>query len=377
MNLSDFKAGSWIQQVEYRSFSPEKINQEWNWSDATLTRLLDEATHKLGELNAFSLSVPNVDVFIQMHVTKEATTSSRIEGTRTELEEALQDEKDLAPEKRDDWQEVHNYISAMTAAVERLQTLPLSTRLLCEAHAILLQGVRGEHKLPGEFRRSQNWIGGGGLKDAFFIPPHYTEVHDLMSDLEKFLHNEMLGVPPLIRIGIAHYQFETIHPFLDGNGRIGRLLITLYLVGIGRLTKPTLYLSDYFEKHKTLYYENLTGVRTGNNLVQWLRFFLVALIETATKGIAAFQKVLALREQVEGGKILTLGKKILRAKSLVTLLYRLPVLDAATVSSSLHVTPATANSLIGDFVRLGILREATGFRRNRIFVFEDYLSIFR
>ncbi len=239
ININTFHAGSYEQEYEYKTFLPTAINKEWQVDPQTLT-LLEEATLLLGELNAYSQLIPDVDFFIRMHITKEATTSSRIEGTQTNFDEALVNESDVDPEKRLDWQEVQNYIKATNYAIQQLPTLPLSNRLIKETHAVLLQGVRGKHKFPGDFRTSQNWIG-INLKHATFIPPHHDHVPDLMSDLEQFMHNEAIHVPHLIKIAIIHYQFETIHPFLDGNGRLGRLLIVLYLVSFGLLHKPALY----------------------------------------------------------------------------------------------------------------------------------------
>lgn len=214
----------------YSYFMPSLINQQWKWEEQSINTLLEKAAIKLGELNSYSKLVPNIDLFIQLHVTKEAVVSSRIEGTKTQIEEALMDENEISPEGKDDWQEVNNYIKALNQAITELETLPISSRLIKKTHQILLDNARGENKQPGEYRRSQNWIGGNTLADAVFIPPHQKNVDELMGDLEKFLHNEDIKVPALIKIGIAHYQFETIHPFLDGNGRIGRLLITLFLV---------------------------------------------------------------------------------------------------------------------------------------------------
>ncbi|MBI4548830.1 MAG: Fic family protein [Ignavibacteriae bacterium] len=376
MDINDFKAGYFREQFQYKSFSPSPINEEWIWTDAKINTLLSEANLRLGELNAFSLYVPDIDIFIQMHIIKEATTSSRIEGTQTNIEEALINKVDVLPEKRDDWQEVQNYIAAMNDSINQLHKVPVSTRLLKEAHKQLLQGVRGENKLPGEYRTSQNWIGGSSLKDAVFIPPHHAEVSDRMNDLEKFIHNDQIAVPPLIRIAIAHYQFETIHPFLDGNGRLGRLLITLYLVSNGLLTKPTLYLSDYFEKHKGLYYDNLMLVRTQNNLGQWIKFFLVAVIETSKKGIATLQQILKLKERIEQKKIAAMGKKVPRARALMNLLYKTPNVNAGLVEKMLGVSKVTANALINDFVKASILKEVTGYKRHRVFVFQEYLRLF-
>ena len=261
MYIETYKSGHSEKGLNYSYFVPELINRQWEWKDPQLGTMLEKASISLGELNSFARLVPNIVLFIQLHVTKEAVISSRIEGTRTNMDEALMPVEEINPERRNDWLEVRNYSSAMKNAIKELENTPLSSRLLCKTHETLLSGVRGEHKMPGEFRRSQNWIGGASLSDAVFIPPAHTYVNELMGDLEKFLHNETIHVPALVRIGIAHYQFETIHPFLDGNGRIGRLLITLYLVSRKILHQPLLYLSVFFEKNKGLYYDNLTRVR--------------------------------------------------------------------------------------------------------------------
>ena len=375
MKIEDFQSGTFIQQYQYKSFMPTMVNVEWVWQDPMINTLLERATRALGELNAFSFIVPDIDLFIHLHVLKEANQSSRIEGTQTHMDEAVMDLSQIDPEKRDDWQEVQNYVQSMNAALIELKTLPLSVRLLKNTHAILMQGVRGEHKSPGDFRTSQNWIGGSSLNNAVFIPPHHHDVPDLMSDLEKFWHNESIQVPDLIKIAISHYQFETIHPFLDGNGRIGRLLITLYLISRGLLNKPSLYLSDFLEQHRGSYYDALTRVRASNDLGHWLKFFLTAVIETAEKGKQTFQSILALRNELES-KMVTLGRRAENARALLLELYKKPVVSVNDVAGLLGLTHRAANGLVAQFVELGILEEITGYQRNRMFVFRKYLALF-
>ncbi|MDZ4758737.1 MAG: Fic/DOC family N-terminal domain-containing protein [Bacteroidota bacterium] len=377
MDINKFKSGTQKKQYGYKSFTPEPVNHDWLLADGRLSGLLSSADRKLGELNALSMMIPDVNFFIKMHITKEATQSSRIEGTQTSIDEALQSEAYISPDKKDDWQEVHNYIEAMNYAIKQMDRLPLSNRLLKLTQKKLLQGVRGKHKLPGEFRSSQNWIGGSSIKDATFIPPHHTDLPDLMADLELLLNNEDLHVPHLIRIAIAHYQFETIHPFLDGNGRLGRLLITLYLVSNNILAKPTLYLSDFFERNRIHYYDNLTQVRTNNNLKQWLLFFLVGINETAESGIATFYAIMKLRQKIEEKQIIQLGKKVPMAKKLISYLYSKPIVDIPEIAGVLEINISTAHRLVQDFEKLKILKEQTGFKRNKVFVFEQYLSLFR
>ncbi len=376
MKFEIFQSGQWVQRYQYKSFEPVPVNHNWIWEDAIIGVLLEEANRALGELNAFSLIVPDIDLFIQMHVVKEAEKSSRIEGTQTQMDEALLPEEQIQPEKRDDWREVRNYIDAVNAAIDALAALPLSNRLLKQTHAILMQGVRGERKHPGEFRSSQNWIGGSSLQDAAFVPPHPDSVADLMGDLEQFWHNEEIAVPHLVRIAISHYQFETIHPFLDGNGRIGRLLIPLYLVNCGALSKPSLYLSDFFERNRASYYDALMGVRVANNMIHWVRFFLQGVAETARKGRDVFSKILLLRTEVEQA-VLGLGKRAPMARDALKLLYRNPIVASGDFMAGLAISSPTANLLIKSLVELGILIETTGQRRSRVYVFERYLKLFR
>ncbi len=375
MDIKNFVAGSYKQQYKYQSFSPNKINKVYVWDDATINKLLEEANILLGQLNAYTMIVPDVDLFVQMHITKEANTSSRIEGTKTEMDEALMEKENIDPERRDDWEEVQNYIQAMNEAIESLQKLPISKRLIKQTHETLLQGVRGEVKQPGNFRISQNWIGGSNLTNAFYIPPHQDEVEELMSDLESFIHNEELNVPHLIKLAIVHYQFETIHPFLDGNGRIGRLLITLYLVSMGLLKHPSLYLSDFFEKNKGAYYDALTVVRSSNDLAHWIKFFLTAVIETSKKSIATFNGILELKGRMDIF-VASLGRKAENGQKLITYLYKHSVIDSKKAMEILGVSAKTAGTLLKDFEDEGILVEYTGFQRNRSYVFNEYIELF-
>jgi Fic family protein len=375
MKFEDFVSGKYKQQFQYKSFTPTKVNHEWTWDDARINVLLEEATRMLGELNAFTLIVPDIDRFIRMHIAKEANTSSRIEGTRTNMDEVVLTEDDILPERRDDWREVQNYIKAMGVAIENLKELPLSLRLLKQTHATLLTSVRGASKLPGEFRTSQNWIGGASISDAAFVPPHHLELPDLLSDLEAFWHNDTIQVPHLIRIAISHYQFETIHPFLDGNGRIGRLLITLYLVSHGLLEMPSLYLSAFFEKYRTAYYDALSRVRESNDIGHWCRFFLKAIIEISKSGKQTFTNIFALQKSVDG-QLLTLGRRVANGQKLILELYKNPVITSQDVMRICGIQYNPANNLIKVLCEVGILKEGTGYQRNRIFVFTKYMDIF-
>ena len=372
--MEKFTSGKYINQGYYKSFQPNTIHRDWILNDMEVIRLLSKADRHLGRLDMYSEYV-NIDLFIRMHIAKEATQSSKIEGTQTNMEEAFLSKEEIAYDKRDDWEEVQNYISAMNEAVKLLHQLPFSSRLIKQTHKILLQGVRGEHKLPGEYRTSQNWIGGASISDAAFIPPIHSSINEFISDLEIFANDEISPLPDLIKIAIIHYQFETIHPFLDGNGRVGRLLITIYLVSKGILKQPILYLSDFFEKNRILYYDNLMRTRTHNDINQWLKFFLTGIIETAKKGVTTFDGILQLQKSLEE-KLKSLGNRNMEARKVVDYLYTQPIIEVTKVEELLQKSSVTAYKLLADLERLDVIKEISGAQRNKLYVFKDYLDLF-
>ena len=373
--MENFKAGNYINQGYYKSFQPNFINKDWLINDLEILSLLSKADRNIGKLDTYSQYV-NVDLYISMHIVKEATQSSKIEGTQTNMEEAFLDKEDISLENRNDWEEVQNYISAMKSAIKDLESLPISSRLIKKTHKTLLSGVRGEYKLPGEYRKSQNWIGGATINDAVFIPPIHNSVDELMSDLEKFANDEMNYLPDLLKIAIIHYQFETIHPFLDGNGRIGRLLIPVYLVSKEILSSPILYLSDFFEKNRTIYYDNLMRVRTHNNLKQWIKFFLVGVIETSKKGVETFDGILKLQKEIDE-KLHSFKGKTDDSRKIISILYQNPIIDAQKVEKIIAKSHMSAYKQISILENLGIIKEITGGQRGKIYAFQDYLKLFK
>jgi len=373
--MQNFKAGTYINQEYYKSFQPTPINKNWQIEDMQVLQLLSRADRHLGRLDMYSEYV-NIELYIQMHIAKEAIQSSKIEGTQTNIEEAFLSKDEIKIEKRNDWEEVQNYISAMNEAVKMLHTLPFSSRLIKQTHKVLLQGVRGEHKMPGAYRTSQNWIGGASIDDAVFIPPIHPTINQLMSDIEKFANDELNPLPDLLKIAIIHYQFETIHPFLDGNGRVGRLLITLYLVNKGILKQPILYLSDFFEKNRTLYYDNLMRTRTHHDINQWLKFFLTGIIETTKNGVATFDAIMQLQKSIDT-KLKDIGSRSGDAHKVVEYLYNKPIIDAQAVSTIISKSLRPAYSLIALLEKLEIVKEITGAERGKLYIFEDYIDLFK
>lgn len=374
-----FKSGHYQSQGSYKAFIPESVNFDLELKDPQIPLLLSEAMRYLGELNAYSELIPDINFFIKMHVAKEATVSSRIEGTKTNIEEAVKNREEISLEKRDDWEEVQNYIKAINYATDRLKTLPLSLRLINEVHKILLSGVWGYSKTPGEIRISQNWISGDGLdiNTASFVPPPAYIIGDLLSDLQKYWHNQDLVVPELVKIAITHYQFETIHPYLDGNGRIGRLLITLQLVNSKILSRPALYFSDYLEQNRSSYFDSLDRARKANDIEQWIRFFFSGVAKTARDAKDTLSNVVKLRSEyidtIEKGVGI---RRQANTKMLLPHLFGKPVVSVLEVEKYLSVVTQTANDLVKDLVRLGILSETTGKQKNRSFVLKSYLDLF-
>jgi Fic family protein len=373
--MKKFQAGVYIRQTSYSSFQPNPVNRSWQIDDPEIINLLGKADRLLGTLNAYARLLPQMELYQGMHILKEATLSSRIEGTETNMQEGLVPKENVQPGRVQDWIEVHNYSKALHYAIDQLNALPISTRLIQSAHQILMEGVRGQHKQPGEYRRSQNWIGGATLADAIYVPPAHTAIPELMSDLEQFIHRDDIMIPELIRIAIVHFQFETIHPFLDGNGRIGRLLIPLYLVEKKLLERPILYLSEFLEKNRMLYYDNLTRVRESNVIRQWFRFFLVGIIETATDGLQTLDRIKSLHDEIDQ-QLYSLKTRAEPGKKVMEYLWQHPMIDAAKVVELTGLTYATAYRLIRDLEQLRILEEITGAKRGRTYLFRRYFEFF-
>lgn len=366
------------QPTGYKAFIPAPFPPKdiIHW-DADLIMLLSHADRAIGKLNAIDALVPDVDFFIFMYITKEASFSSQIEGTQATFIDYIKAEAKLTnADTPSDIAEIKNYINAMHHGLKRLTTFPLSWRLVREMHEILLQGVRGQHKTPGTFRTSQNWIGGPSIETAAFVPPPHCVMKDAMSDLEKFLHDKAEKYPPLIKAGLIHAQFETLHPFLDGNGRTGRLLITFFLCNEGVLSRPLLYISKFFKTHRRDYYDILNGYRSEHGVERWIKFFLEGVRIVAEEAIITAQNITRLREK-HLAAVSAFGRNANTALKLLHKLYTLPIVDTQTVANITHVaSKANVNILIDKFVRAGILREVTGKERNRRFVYHEYLRQF-
>lgn len=373
------RAGEYIRNMEgdagYRSFRPAPLPpQPPLETDGETMQLLIEANRRLAELNTVAGLIPSTDLFVSMYVRKEALMTSQIEGTQCTLDDIL--DPDVDTNVNLDVGDVVNYVNAAQYAIRRLEELPLCNRLLRETHAKLMEGVRGQEKEPGEFRRSQNWIGAAGcsLKDARYIPPNVEDMNAAMSGLEKYI-NEDESYDVLVRAALIHYQFETVHPFLDGNGRIGRLLILLYLMNRGLLEKPVLYVSYFLKKNQIEYYDRISEVRRSGNYEQWVRFFLEAVNAAATDALESIRQLAALHDR--NLALLPVGRGADRVRSLFDYAEQHPILDIQKTAAELGGSYNTAATTVRKLVDYGILYENGSRARNRVFVYRDYLDILR
>jgi Fic family protein len=374
------RAGWYVpQNANYRVFMPARLPPAPALQvDGELQLRLSEADRALGRLDGSIYTLPNPDLFMYMYVRKEAVLSSQIEGTQSSLQDLLSAEADMASaEMPRDVDEVVNYVRAMNHGLARLDDLPVSVRLIREIHAQLLEGVRGSHLTPGELRRTQNWIGpeGSTLARATFVPPPPEEVPSALADLETFLHQQD-DIPLLIKIGLAHAQFETIHPFLDGNGRVGRLLITFLMCERRALAKPLLYLSHYFKAHRETYYQRLQAVRDSGDWEGWLEFFLRGVAEVSAQATETARRILLLREQHRSVIAETLGRAAGNGHRILEHLYEHPIVSARQVQALIKTTFAGANQIVHRLVATGILQEITGHTRHRRFRYEPYVRLF-
>ena len=374
------RAGQYLAQpTGYRAFIPAPLPPQPPVQLAgELQRLLSNADRTLGRLDGSVLTLPNPDLFVFMYVRKEAVLSSQIEGTQSSLQDLLAAEAQLFDQAMPrDVDEVVNYVAAMNHGLARLDDLPVSVRLIREIHEKLMHGVRGERLQPGELRTSQNWIGPSGstLNTATFVPPPHHVVPGALGDLEKFIH-QTDDLPPLVKIALAHVQFETIHPFLDGNGRVGRLLITFLLTERQILHKPVLYLSHYFKQHRQTYYDLLQAVRENGAWEEWLAFFLKGVVEVAHEAAVTARRILHLREEHRSAITARLGRGAANGHKVLESLYDRPILAVTEVQRLTGTTFASANTLVAKLVDLGILSEITGFARNRRFQYAPYIALF-
>ena len=376
MAQSAWRAGTFRREERgYEAFIPAPLPPAPPLEiDPAMLGVLSAADQALGRLDGVIQTVPNPDLFVAMYVRREAVLSSQIEGTQSTLDDLLTAELEPAtPGLPHDVEEVVNYVRAMNFGLERLSSLPLSKRLIREIHAELLRTGRGAHRKPGEFRRDQNWIGpeDAPIERATFVPPPVPDMHAALDDFERFLHQEN-QLPVLIHVGLAHAQFETIHPFVDGNGRVGRLLITFLLVHRGVLHRPLLYLSHYLKQNRAEYYDRLTAIRRRGDWEGWIRFFLQGAADTATEATQTAKAILELREQ---HRELVQDQTGLNGVSLLDLLFDRPLVNVNLVRDRLEVSFATANNLVGQLEQSGVLREITGGRRRRVFRYDSYLAL--
>ena len=376
MNRAGIYVDNLTGEATYQSFKPNPLPPMPEIEmDEEIVKLLIDANKQLVKLDTASQLISNADLFISMYVRKEALISSQIEGTQCTLDDVLDPEVEANANL--DVSDVINYVKATQYSLKRLERLPLCCRLIREIHEVLMENVRGRDKTPGEFRHSQNWIGPANcsLKDARYIPPNVEDMQNAMADLEKYI-NENTDYDPLIRVALIHYQFETIHPFLDGNGRIGRLLILLYLMEQGLLAKPVIYISYFLKKNQIEYYDRIGEVRRSGNFEQWIRFFLEAVSKAASDSLEAIRQLSALHD-INIDKLPKTARSKDNLRAVFDYIEQYPIIDIKRTAKELDISYNTAATAVKKLVELGILQETTNAARNRVFAYEEYLGILR
>ena len=375
MRLEDYKAGKHIKVNNYKAFILSKTNYNWSWDDAKVHKLLAEASRQMGELNAYSLLIPNIDVYIKMFQRIEANKSNRIDGTNTIVEEDLQDTENIDPEKIRDWELVQNYFKCIEYSIQKVEEDgKLSTKIIKEMHKVLMQGVSKEQKNVGKLRTSQNWVGGDRPENAIYVPPPYEEVAECLVDFEEFIDNDDIDTPDLVKIAILHYQFESIHPFLDGNGRIGRMIVPLYLQSKGMLDKSCLYISNYLEKNKDKYFEMLMKVRDSSDIIGWIKFFLEVIIESAKDIKERLKNIVELA--IEMDKVaLEVPVKPENSRRVIEVLYKEPVIDIKRLCEIAEMKSGTTRSIINYLLEKEIVIKTKTFAKNKILIFQRYTDL--
>lgn len=376
MKLEGYKAGMFMRMNEYSAFILSKINYDWSWEDSKLSKLSADVSGQIGEINGYSKLLPNIDDYVNMLIAIEANKTSKIEGTDIKLEETLLELSDIEPEKNESWERVQKYIEATNYAVKQVADgEKIGTKLLREIHGVLLKGEKGEQRNLGKLRTMQTWVGGDTPANAIYVPPPHTEIVECLSDFEQFVENENTDTPDVVKVAMLHYQFESIHPFASGNGRIGRMIVPLYLQSKGMLDKSCLFVSEYLEKNKALYFGKLANVRTNSDIIGWIIFFLEVMLETAKLTNERLKKLSELKEEMDD-VVMNMPVKPDNAKKVVDMLYKEPIVDIARLGNLSGVKEGTMRTIINSLLDKGIVSKTRGVNKNKIIVFKKFTDIF-
>lgn len=376
MKLEGYKSGIFMRMNDYSPFILSKINYEWSWEDSKLNKMSAEVNRQIGELNGYSKLLPNMDAYTKMLMVVEANKTSKIEGTNIKMEDCLLQPSDIEAEKKEDWDRIQRHIDAMNYGIQQIgEQVTVGTKLLREIHNILLQGEKGDEKNLGKLRGMQTWVGGTSILDAIYIPPPHTEIVECLADFEQFIANEDTNTPDVVKLAMLHYQFESIHPFVGGNGRIGRMLIPLYLRSKGFLDKPCLFVSEYLEQNKEEYFNRLAKVRTSSDIIGWINFFLEAMLESAKRTNNRLQQLSQLKNEMDN-VVMNTPVKPDNAKKIVETFYKEPIVDVLRLGELSGIKGGTMRTVINSLIDKGIVIKVKGVNKNKIVCFKKYTDIF-